>query len=78
MSVFITDGFGHIASRAVYCLTTKSRQELVYDINSNPPEYLNEVYDRIISFNGDVLDTKRWYYTLNKYRHNIDGIIHSA
>ncbi len=78
MTVFVTGGYGQIASWAVYYLAKAGRDVVVYDLNPQPPDYLDEVAGKITFVKGDVLDMARLADTIKKYQSQIDGIIHTV
>jgi nucleoside-diphosphate-sugar epimerase len=78
MAVFVTGGYGQIASWAVYFLAKEGQRVIVYDVNPHAPDYLAEVVDNITFVKGDVLDMARLTDTVKKYQAEIDGIIHSV
>ncbi|MFQ5937196.1 MAG: NAD-dependent epimerase/dehydratase family protein, partial [Acidiferrobacterales bacterium] len=78
MAVFITGGYGHIASWAAFLLAKKGRQVIVYDINDTAPDHLDSVSQNITFIQGDVLDVPGLKAALGKSGDEIEGIIHTV
>ena len=78
MAVFITGGHGHIASWTAYFLAQEGERVILYDINPNAPDYLNEVSANITFIEGDVMDFPRLTGAFQQHKGEIDGIIHTV
>jgi nucleoside-diphosphate-sugar epimerase len=78
MAVFITGGHGHIASWTAYFLAKEGAQVFLYDINPAVPDCLSGVSKNITFIKGDVLDFPRLTDVFQKYKGDIDGIIHTV
>jgi nucleoside-diphosphate-sugar epimerase len=78
MAVFITGGHGHIGSWAAYFLAKEGEQIILYDTNPVAPDHLAEVARNITFINGDVLDFPHLTDLFNKYKGDIDGILHTV
>jgi nucleoside-diphosphate-sugar epimerase len=78
MAVFITGGYGQIASWTAYVLAKEGRQVIVYDVKSNAPDYLGEVSENITFIQGDVLDLAALTNAFKRHREEIEGIIHTV
>jgi UDP-glucose 4-epimerase len=78
MAVFITGGYGHIASWAAYFLAREGEEIILYDTSSNQPDHLDAVAKSITFIRGDVLDLARLTDVFKKHGGRIDGIIHTV
>ena len=78
MAVFITGGYGHLASWTALLLARQGREIILYDIDSDAPDHLSEVSQHITFIRGDVLDLATLRNALEKHRGEIDGIIHTV
>ena len=78
MSVFITGGYGHVASWTSYLLAKEGENVIVYDTNPKAPDYLNEVSENITFIKGDVMDFRGLKDAFSQHRDQIDGIIHTV
>jgi nucleoside-diphosphate-sugar epimerase len=78
MAVFITGGHGHIASWTAYFLAKQGEQIILYDVNPVAPDCLDEVSKTITFIHGDVMDFSGLTDAFKKYKHEIDGIIHTV
>jgi UDP-glucose 4-epimerase len=55
MAVFITGGYGHVASWTSYLLAKEGENVIVYDTNLEAPDYLDEVSENITFIKVDVM-----------------------
>ncbi|MFQ6022109.1 MAG: NAD-dependent epimerase/dehydratase family protein [Acidiferrobacterales bacterium] len=78
MAIFITGGYGHIASWAAFLLAKQGRQVIVYDKRDNAPDYLNEVSNNIEFIKGDVLDLEALTDAFKTHDGEIEGVIHTV
>jgi len=78
MAVFITGGYGHIASWVAYLLAKEGKEVIIYDTNPHAPEYLEAVAPKLRFIKGDVMDFPFLAGTIKAHRHEIDGIIHTV
>jgi nucleoside-diphosphate-sugar epimerase len=78
MAVFITGGYGHLASWTALLLARQGRKVILYDIDQEPPDHLNEVSRQVTFIPGDVLDLTTLRNSLEKHHGEIDGIIHTV
>lgn len=78
MAVFITGGYGHIASWAAYFLAKSGEQCILYDIHSPALDYLDDVADNLEYIKGDVLDFPRLTDIFQQRSGQIDGILHTV
>jgi nucleoside-diphosphate-sugar epimerase len=78
MAVFITGGYGHIASWAAYFLAKEGEHVILYDTNPIAPDYLNEVSAQIEVIKGDVMDFPRLTEIFRRRQGAIDGILHTV
>lgn len=77
MAVFITGGYGHIASWVAYLLAKEGKEVILCDTHPHAPEYLEGVAPKLRFVNGDVMDIPFLTRFFNDYRGEIDGIIHT-
>jgi nucleoside-diphosphate-sugar epimerase len=78
MAVFITGGYGHIASWSACLLAKQGERVIIYDTNTEAPDYLNEVSRNFEFVRGDVLDFAGLTSAVKKYGNEIEGIIHTV
>lgn len=78
MAVFITGGHGHIGSWAAYFLAKDGEQVYLYDTNPTVPDHLEAVAQNITFINGDVMDFPHLTQIFSKFKHEIDGILHTV
>ena len=78
MAVFITGGYGHIASWAAYFLAKEGEEVILYDINPQAPDCLDPVAKQITFIQGDVMDFPRLCEVFKQHKGHIDGIIHTV
>ena len=78
MAVFITGGYGHIASWTAYLLAKEGERVIIFDTNPVAPDYLSEVSKNISFIRGDVMDFLGLTGIFRQYKHEIDGIIHTV
>ena len=78
MSVFITGGYGHVASWTSYLLAKEGENVIVYDTNPEAPDYLDEVSENITFIKGDVMDFPSLTKVFQEHSDQIDGIIHTV
>ena len=56
MAIFITGGYGHIASWTAYLLAKEGERVIIYDTNPIAPDYLGDVSKKVTFIRGDVMD----------------------
>ncbi len=78
MAVFITGGNGHVGSWIAYVFAKNNKNVIIYDIKNKYLEYLEEYKDKITFIEGDVLDFARLTNVINKYKNDIEGIVHTV
>jgi nucleoside-diphosphate-sugar epimerase len=78
MAVFITGGYGHIASWTALLLAQQGQNVILYDTTQGALDYLDEVAKHITFVKGDVLDRAALRTALEQYRNKLDGIIHTV
>jgi len=78
MAVFITGGSGHIGSWVTYFFAKNNKEVIIYDMKNNHLEYLEKYKDKITFVEGDILDFARLADVINKYKKDIEGIIHTV
>lgn len=78
MAVFITGGFGHIASWTALFLARQGKDIIVYDSRGERPECLREVAQRVVLIKGDVLDFPAFRDAVRRHRDGLEGIIHTV
>lgn len=78
MAVFITGGYGHIASWTALLLARQGKDIVVYDLQEERPECLQEVARRVSFIKGDVLDFAAFRDAVRRHRDNLEGIIHTV
>ena len=78
MAVFITGGYGHIASWAAYFLAKSGEDCILYDTHVPALDYLDEVADNLEFIKGDVLDFPRLTDIFQQWKGEIGGILHTV
>ncbi|MDX1489062.1 MAG: NAD(P)-dependent oxidoreductase [Acidiferrobacterales bacterium] len=78
MAVFITGGYGHIASWTALLLARQGQKVILYDKVHRGLDYLDEVAEHISFVKGDVLDLATLRAALEQYHTTLDGIIHTV
>lgn len=78
MAVFITGGYGHIASWTALLLARQGQKVILYDTTERRLDYLDEVAEHISFVRGDVLDFAGLRTALEPYLPALDGIIHTV
>lgn len=78
MAVFITGGYGHIASWTALLLARQGQKVIMYDTTHRALDYLDEVAGHISFVKGDVLDLAALRAALEQYQTTLDGIIHTV
>jgi UDP-glucuronate 4-epimerase len=78
MAVFITGGYGHIASWVAYLLAKEGKEVIVLDTHAHAPDYLEAVAPKIRFVKGDVMDFPFLTRFFNEHKSRIDGIIHTV
>jgi nucleoside-diphosphate-sugar epimerase len=78
MAVFITGGYGHLASWTALLLARQGRKVILYDVDQERPDHLDEVSQQITFIRGDVLDLASLRNALEEHCSELDGIIHTV
>ncbi len=78
MAVFITGGYGHIASWTALLLARQGQKVVLYDTTQRTLDYLDEVAGHITFIKGDVLDFPALRTALEEYGNTLDGVIHAV
>jgi nucleoside-diphosphate-sugar epimerase len=78
MAIFITGGYGHIASWTAYLLAKEGERVIICDTNPVAPDYLSDVSKNITFIRGDVTDFAGLTQLFRHHRDEIDGIIHTV
>lgn len=78
MAVFITGGYGHIASWTALLLARQGQKVILYDTCRRALDYLDEVAEHISFVKGDVLDLAGLRAALEQHQTTLDGIIHTV
>lgn len=78
MAVFITGGYGHLASWTALLLARRGTKVILYDTDAETPDHLTEVSQHITFIRGDVLDLATLKNALEKHQREIEGIIHTV
>lgn len=78
MAVFISGGYGHIASWAAYFLAKNGEQCILYDTHAPTLDYLDDVSHNLEFIKGDVLDFPRLTDIFQQRKGEIDGILHTV
>ena len=78
MAIFITGGYGHIASWTAYLLAKEGERVIIYDTNPIAPDYLGDVSKKVTFIRGDVMDFAGLTQVFRQRRDEIDGIIHTV
>ena len=78
MAVFITGGHGHIASWTANFLAREGEKIILYDIDPQAPDCLDEVSRHITFIRGDVMDFPHLVEVFKQHQGEIDGIIHTV
>jgi nucleoside-diphosphate-sugar epimerase len=78
VAVFITGGYGHVASWIAYLLAKGGEKVIIYDSSPMAPDYLSEVSENISFVKGDVMDLPSLMGVFRQHGDRIDGIIHTV
>ena len=78
MAVFITGGHGHIGSWAAKYLIGEGEDVILFDTNPVVPDCLKPVADKLRFIQGSVMDFPQMADVFQRYRDDIDGIIHTV
>ncbi len=78
MAVLITGGHGHIGSWAARYLVGEGEDVILFDTNPVVPDCLVPVADKMRFIQGSVMDFPRMTDIFQRYRGQIDGIIHTV
>ena len=78
MAIFITGGYGHIASWTAYLLAKEGEKVIIYDTNPVAPDYLSDISKKITFIRGDVMDFAGLTQVFRQHKDEIDGIIHTV
>jgi nucleoside-diphosphate-sugar epimerase len=78
MAIFITGGYGHIASWTAYLLAKEGERVIICDTNPVAPDYLSDFSKNITFIRGDVTDFAGLTQVFRQHGDEIDGIIHTV
>ena len=78
MSILITGGHGHVGSWVANFLARSGEDVILIDINPAVPDCLAEVAEKIIFYQGDVLDYAWLEEIISGKETKIEGIIHTV
>jgi len=78
MAVLITGGYGHIGSWMAALFAESGEEVIIVDINGKVPEHLEKRSKQIRFLKKDIRDFSSFLTALDKYRDEIDGIVHTV